>query len=73
MKVVMVTWLAIELIFVVVMLIFATDVAVKKGEVTKALAGGAFIIALATPPMIYVVGWLLLPAWGIGAIPFGGR
>jgi heme/copper-type cytochrome/quinol oxidase subunit 2 len=27
---------------------------------------------LVTVPTIYAFGWLLLPSWGIGAIPFGG-
>lgn len=70
---VMVTWLTTELIFVVIMLIVAADLAARKGDKRTAMAGGILMVAFTTPPMIYVVGWLLLPAWGIGAIPFGGR
>lgn len=33
----------------------------------------AALVAFGAGPLIYTVGWLLLPALGIGSIPFGGR
>ncbi len=42
----------------------------KFGAVNRMIGAATLIVATLVPAM-YAVGWLLLPAWGFGVIPFG--
>lgn len=67
----MITWLTASQLFWVFMLCQArNNIGMNPTlfEVSRLLA-----VTFTAVPAIYTVGWLLLPAWGLSAIPLGGR
>ncbi len=64
----MITWLTVDmLVLLYYMVQSASKVSSTYEKVAATVAVTMFVI-----PTIYAVGWLLLPAWGVGAIKFGG-
>ena len=66
----MITWLTVFLLW---MLYHSCRAVNRPYESISECIGATAAVVFAAVPTIYVVGWQFLPAWGVGAIPFGGR
>lgn len=67
----MITWLTAVMLYLTYKLCQGLSKAHHEGAAEY--IGALVAVVALTIPTLYAVGWLLLPAWGLSAIPLGGR
>lgn len=66
----MVTWLTFSQL---VWVLAVSQTSIRQEHRILSHCVRTFFVVFSVVPLIYTVGWLLLPAYNIGDIPFGGR